>query len=144
MTGRYRGVDGVDKLLKIAKAEAEIVRIDLADIERAKASAEAAIGDVAAAVAREEGATTDAAAFATFAEAMRERRFNLNKTLNALETAGEAAREKLTAALSEIAKLERLAEINARDALIAQRRRDARHDANNVAPQAAARKSIAR
>ncbi len=150
MTGRFRGADSIGKLLKIARAEAEIVRVDLADIDRALASAAAEIEGVAAAVAREERGSTDAAAFAVYAEAMRERRFNLNKTLSALEGAREAARDKLSVALAEIAKLERLADINARDLLTAQRRREARADADNAVPHVAARmagagrKSIAR
>ncbi len=143
MTGRFRGADSIGKLLKIARAEAETVRLDLADVDRARASTEAEIENITAAVAREEAGATDAAAFAAFAEAMRERRFNLNKTLNALDGAGEAAREKLTAALAEIAKLERLADINARDALAARRRREARLEADGAAPHAAAKRALA-
>ena len=64
------------------------------------------------------GATGDPVAFAAYADSLRERRVNLKKTLNSLEAAGEEAQEKLSGALGEIAKLERLAEINARDALV--------------------------
>ncbi len=143
MTGRYRGAGSVEKLLKIARAEAEIVRIDLADIDRAKVAAEVAINEVEATVAREESASRDAAAFAAYAEAMRERRFNLRKTLDALEIASETARTKLSSALLEIAKLERLADINERDALTERRRREARLEAENAAPIAAAQSQAA-
>ncbi len=118
MTGIYRGANGVQKLLKIARTDADTMRDDLQDIDRAKASARAALAEIADSVAREVGATGDQVAFAAYADSLRERRVNLKKTLNSLEAAGEEAQEKLSGALGEIAKLERLAEINARDALV--------------------------
>lgn len=141
MSGRYRGADAIEKLLKIARAEADVVRMDLGDIDRARVSAAKAIEDIAAAVAREEAASQDAAAFAAYAGAMRERRFNLVKTLDALEIACDDTQSKLTAAVTEIAKLERLADINARDALIERRRRETRLEAENTAPRTAAQKA---
>lgn len=142
MSGRYRGADGVEQLLKIARAEADVVRLDLGDIDRARISAAEAIVDIAAATAREEAASKDAAAFAAYAEAMRERRFNLTKTLGALETACEETQSKLTDALTEIAKLERLADINAREALTERRRREARRDAEFTPSRAGAQKAL--
>lgn len=134
MTGLFRGADGVQKLLKIARADVEAVRIDLMDIDRAKGSARAALAEIAESVAQEVGAAGDPVAFVAYADGMRERRVNLKKTLSALENAEADAQEKLTRALGEIAKLERLAEINARDALGEKRRREGNED-NQTAPR---------
>ena len=117
MTGLFRGADGVEKLLKVAQADAEAVRTDLLDIGRAKGSARTALAEIAESVAQEVGGAGDPVAFAAYAEGMRERRVNLKKTLSALENAEADAQEKLSNMLGEIAKLERLTEINARDAL---------------------------
>lgn len=143
MSGRYRGADSIQKLLKIARADAEVMRLDFADVDRARTYAVDAIDGIAAEMVREEAASQDAAAFSAYADGMRERRFNLTKTLDALEIACEDSQSKLTAALSEIAKLEHLADINARDVLTARRRREARIDAENAGPQAAAQKARA-
>ena len=138
MTGIFRGADSVQKLLEVARADAETVRIDLLDIDRGKASARAALAEIADAVAREVGATGDPVAFAAYAEGMRERRVNLKRTLSALETAEETTQGRLTRVLGEIAKLERLAEINARDALVEKRRRDAREGDQSASRRRAA------
>lgn len=141
MSGRFRGADSIQKLLKIARADAEVMRLDLADVDRARTYAVDAIDGIAAEMSREEAASQDAAAFSAYADAMRERRFNLTKTLDALDIAREQSQAKLTTALAEIVKLERLADINARDALTARRRREARIDADNAGPQVAAQKA---
>lgn len=126
MTGTFRGVDGVRKLLKIARNEAETLRVDLVDIENAKLAANSALGEIADSVAREEASAGADPTFNVYAEAMRERRFNLRKTLASLDAAEEQAREKLQAALTEIAKLEHLVEINERQENLHRQRKDAR------------------
>ncbi|MEO1252483.1 MAG: hypothetical protein AAFW81_09075 [Pseudomonadota bacterium] len=124
MSGQFRGARGVDQLLKIARAETEALRIDLRDIESAIAGAAEAMAENEAAVSRERGADDNPVAFARFIEAMRERRLNISKTLISLEAAEETAREQLAAALGEIAKLERVAAINADEKRAADKRRE--------------------
>ena len=102
MKGHFRGADGVRKLLRIAKAETENLRIDLFDIERARVATQLEIENALAAA--------DVAKSA--AVALRERRFNLRKSLNALEAAYDGAQAKLTKAETEIHKLETLAAAN--------------------------------
>lgn len=143
MSGRYRGADGVTTLLRIAKTDAETLRVDLTDVDRACAAASAEVENISAAMKRQEEASTDPAAFAAYADAMRERRFNLMKTLKALDVTRAAADEKLKTALAEIAKLQRLADINAAEALKARRKRDAAAD-NDAALQGARQKTLAR
>ena len=126
MTGHYRGARGVDQLLKIARSETEALRIDLADIDKAKAAAEAALEELAAAVEKEERAHGADASFAAYAEAMTERRFNLRKTLQSLEAAAEDVRDRLMLSLGEIAKLEEVSAVNARESANRMRKREAR------------------
>ena len=129
MTGQFRGARGVEQLLKLARGDVEALRIDLADIETAKRGAEAALAETAEALAREEQTPAEPGQFAAFREAMTERRFNLRSTISSLEAAAEAARGKLAEALGEIAKLERVAEANAREQAVFAKRRAARQEA---------------
>lgn len=126
MTINFRGAGGVEKLLKLAKSEAEARRVDLAEIERAQAAAAAALDEIEATIERENSASADPAAMANFEEAMRERRFNLRRTLSSLELASNDMREKLRESLAEIAKLEHVLAVNKREAQTADRRREAR------------------
>jgi|GEM_PF-2287513 len=143
MSGQYRGADGVMTLLRIAKTDAEALRVDLAEVDRACAATSAEIENISAAMMREEETSTDPAAFAAYADAMRERRFNLKKTLKALDATRAAADEKLKTALAEIAKLQRLADINAAEALKARRRGEIAGE-SEIALQSAHRKTLAR
>jgi flagellar biosynthesis chaperone FliJ len=141
VTGTFRGARSVEKLLKVARADVETLRIDLNDIERAKETAKRALEEILEAVDREAKSGGDPHVRAAYEEAMRERRFNLRKTLNALEAAADRAVEKLQAALAETAKLEHLAEVNARQAMIHARRKEARRDAER--PASAPRNQLA-
>lgn len=102
MKGQFRGADGVRKLLRVAKAEVENLRIDLLDIERARAATMSEIEKTLAGADNGDRAV----------DVLFERRFSLRKSLNALETAYDVALSKLTAAQREIAKLDTLAAVN--------------------------------
>lgn len=110
MTDITRARISVDKLLSLARSNADALRVDLADVEAAKKSAEDALEDISAAMRKEEaiGRTADPAAFAAYAEGVRGRRHNLQTTLMTLEEAEEKARHQLQQAMLEIRKLEHL------------------------------------
>ncbi len=141
MTGTFRGAKSVEKLLKIARLDVEALRVDLADIERAQETSKRALEDILQSVRREAKTAEDAQAMAAYEDAMRERRVNIRKTLNALESAADTARDKLNAAVAEMAKLEHLADVNARQAAHASRRREARTASEQPSPTARIRYS---
>ncbi len=126
MTGVQRNLAVIDKLLKLARADADAFRIDLADVARARTSAEDTLQNLDDHVRREEAAMKEAGVvdFANYMEGVRERRRNLQMTLIALTEAEEDAREKLQAAFGEIKKLEHLSDINARTIKKAETRAD--------------------
>ena len=116
MTDIVRTRESLNKLLKIARADAEALRTDLADVERAKGSAQASLQTLDETM-QQEGASAkqgDAAAFAAYVEGVRARRHNLQTTLMTLQAAEESARDKLEASFMEIQKLEHLIGVNER------------------------------
>ena len=114
MMNTPRGRDSLDKLLKLAHADADALRVDLSDIERARSAAEDSLEGLDRDVAREEEAMQGAHAgdLAAYLEGVRERKRNLQVTLMTLSEAEEAAREKLETAFIEIKKLEHLIDVN--------------------------------
>ena len=108
------------QLLKIARSDADALRVDLADIEKARQAAENAIMDLdRQAAAEEEKAASIASeeasfALAAFRDGVRARKHNLQTTLLTLEESAEKARASLEAAFVEVQKLEHLMEINDR------------------------------
>ena len=133
MTINFRGAGGVEKLLKIAKSEADARRVDLDEVEQAKCAAQAALDKIAQSVERERETSSDVTAIAQFEEGMRERRFNLRRTVSSLETASDEMRDKLRVSLAEIAKLEHVLEVNKREIENAGRKREARSSAERTA-----------
>ncbi len=116
MTDTVRTRESLNKLLKIARADAEALRTDLADVERAKASAEASRQALDETMREEEVSARagDTAAFAAYVEGVRARRHNLQTTLMTLQNAEEGARDKLETSFIEIQKLEHLIGVNER------------------------------
>ena len=105
----------LDKLLKIASADCDALRIDLADVERARRAAELSLSDLEKKSAAEEAAGADAIAdMAAYREGVRARRHNLRTTLMVLEDAELNARNRLETAFVEVKKLEHLIEISDR------------------------------
>lgn len=113
-----RGRDSLEKLLKLARGDADALRIDLVDIERARKAAADALDGIDEDVRREEKRLqgADGADFAAFIDGVRERRKNLQTTLMTLGDAEDEARGKLKTAFVEIKKLEHLVAMNMRDA----------------------------
>jgi len=113
-----RAQESLEKLLKVARADVEALRIDLADVARAKSSAEGSLDGLDETVRREEAMMKegDAAAFAAYMEGVRARRHNLQTTLLTLGEAEDSARDKLEAAFLEIKKLEHLIGVSERSA----------------------------
>jgi hypothetical protein len=114
MIDMLRDSDSLEKLLKIARADADALRIDVIDIERARASAEHSLDSLEADVKREEAKMRDSGVvdFAAYLEEICERRRNLRATLTTLIQVEAAARSKGRGAFAEIEKLEHLIEIN--------------------------------
>lgn len=117
MTGVAHNQAVIEKLLKLARADANALRIDLADVERARSSAEDSLKGLDDLVKREEAAMkeTGVVDFANYLEGVRERRLNLHATLISLGRAEDEARDRLGAAFGEIKKLEHLTALGARD-----------------------------
>ncbi len=113
-----RAQESLEKLLKVALADVEALRIDLADMARAKSAAAASLDGLDETVRREEAMMKedDAAAFEAYIEGVRARRHNLQTTLLTLGEAEDSARGKLEAAFLEIKKLEHLIGVNERGA----------------------------
>jgi len=115
----------LEKLMKLARADADALRVDLADIERARSAAEASLADLDEKAANEETVAGHAVAdIAAYREGARARRHNLRTTLITLEDAELNARTRLEAAFIEVKKLEHLIEINDRADKKAGRRGD--------------------
>lgn len=126
MTDRYLNrVHGVESLLRVARAEADALRVDLSDIEAAKASTESALAAIDDDIRKEEALAGGGEDLARYIDAARNRRCNLTTTLKSLAISEERTRGSLEAAFLEIKKLEQL--IDAHHA--AERRRAAKADA---------------
>ncbi|MEM8771608.1 MAG: hypothetical protein AAGD92_08170 [Pseudomonadota bacterium] len=126
MNENYRGARGVEKLLRLARAETQSFRIDLEDIEAAKQATQAALSEldnICVAYDQKDTERTQVI-LPGHADALQERRLNLKKTLCSLEGAAEDARGKLVASQKEIQKLEHLTEINANAVAVSLRRRE--------------------
>lgn len=105
----------LDKLVKIARADCDALRIDLADVERARRAAEESLNDLEKKASAEEAKGADAIAdMAAYREGVRARRHNLKTTLMSLEDAEQNARSRLETAFLEVKKLEHLIEISDR------------------------------
>lgn len=124
MTGLFRGANGVEQLLRMARNDAETLRTDLAEIDEASLRTQEAIAKIDQEVQAEAGYAADIRALEAFREAMRMRRFNLSKTVHSLEEASEVIREKLRVALAETAKLEHLLETNRAECALRAHRRE--------------------
>lgn len=130
---------GLEKLMKLARADADALRVDLTDIERAQSAAQASLADLDAKAANEEAVAGHAVADITaYREGVRARRHNLRTTLITLEDAETNARTRLQAAFIEIKKLEHLIEINERADKKAGRRSDL-HEMDDIATMRARR-----
>ena len=114
MTDDQRMLANLEKLLRLANADADALRIDLADVERARRSTEASLQGMEDTVRREQEMMKDAGVvdLAAYLEGMRERRLNLQTTLMTLSEAEEATRDRLEAAFVEIKKLEHVIDLN--------------------------------
>lgn len=110
MTETARARESLEKLLKLARADADALRVDLIDIERARVSAELSMTRLKETAQREEALIKGQAGadFAAYLEGVRERRRNLQTTLMTLAEAEEGARGRLEAAHIEIKKFEHL------------------------------------
>lgn len=126
MSGQFRGARGVEQLLRAARLDTEHLRIDLADIEQARQNTARALEDLSVERNDAFAGGTDPYLLGVYADAARERRLNLKQTLNSLEHAEEIARQKLSDALAEIAKLEHLCDVNARQTAANAAKKEAR------------------
>lgn len=110
MTETARARASLEKLLRLARADADALRIDLVDIERARASAERSMSRLEETARREEELVKDQAGsdFAAYLEGVRERRRNLQTTMITLAEAEDTARGRLQSAHVELKKLEHL------------------------------------
>jgi flagellar export protein FliJ len=118
--------ENMEKLLRIARGEADALRADLADIERARAAAKTSLTSLDEKIRTEDVAGADHGDLARFLEGTRERRLNLRNTVATLDRAEENARLDLEAAFIEIKKLEHV--LDASDA--ASRRASVKRDAS--------------
>lgn len=134
MTQTAHAPKGLKQLLKLARGDADALRIDLVDIEQARDAAETSLTGLADAVRREEAAITEhsGADLAPYIEGVRARRLNLQTTLMTLTEAEESARDRLEAALIEIKKLEHLIDLSGEAAKKAARR-DHRRQIDEIA-----------
>lgn len=116
MTDLARSRQSLDKLLRLARADADAVRADLADIECARASAESSMARLQETARREEELVKEQAGadFVAYLEGVRERQRNLQTTMMTLAEAEEGAHGRLEAAHIEIKKLEHLIAMNER------------------------------
>lgn len=115
MSKRAREVETFEKLVKVARAQADDIRATLADIETARASAQTSLDWLAQSVRQEEIRAADLgadgpAAFARFLAATRQRRTNIEASIEQLRAREEDARTALQDAYGEVKKLEVLAE----------------------------------
>lgn len=125
MIDNARSRQSLEKLLRLAKTDADLLHADLADAERAKEAAEKSLDDLAHAIKKEEAnAQTDPAAFAAYMEAMSTRRHNLRTTMMLLNETVDATHERIAAAFGEVKKLEHLIAMQDKAQERTQRRRD--------------------
>lgn len=126
MIDSARSRESLEKLLKLARGDADALRIDLADIDKAQHNAKASLTNLERSAKAEEAACakTAPADLGAYLEGVRARRHNLRTTLATLSDAENKARDRLEAAFIEIKKLEHLIEIFMRDARKVERRRD--------------------
>lgn len=115
MSKQTRDRDTFEKLVKVAKAQAEDMRAVLADIETARASAETSLDWLEQSVRQEELRAADMgpagpAAFARFLDAARRRRANIEASIEQFRAKEEDARIALQEAFGEVRKLEIIAE----------------------------------
>jgi flagellar export protein FliJ len=109
MIDRSRNVENLNRLLKLAHADADTLRIDLADIEKARGAAQASLERLDDLVRQEEASLSHSPKdLAAFIEGARLRRHNLKTTVMSLSDAEEAARERLRSAFVEMKKVEHL------------------------------------
>ncbi len=103
-----RARENLEKLLRLARADAEALRIDITDIERARSAAEASLSSLDEAARKEETVTNAAVDIAAYREGVRARRHNLQTTLLTLADAEDNVRSRLKASFAEVKKLEHL------------------------------------
>ena len=129
----------LEKLMKLARADADVLRVDLTDIEHAQGAAEASLADLDEKATNEEAVAGHAVAdIAAYREGVRARRHNLRTTLITLGDAEMNTRTRLEAAFIEVKKLEHLIEINDRADKKAGIRSD-RHEMDDIATMRARR-----
>lgn len=116
--------NNMEKLLRIARGEADALRVDLSDIECARDTAKSSLAGLEEKIRSEEAAAANPGDLARFLEGARARRLNLNNTIATLEGAEENARRNLETAFIEIKKLEHLLEVNDAAARRAASKRD--------------------
>ena len=112
MIENRRTRESLNKLLNLARNDADILRTDLADIDRARSTTETSLAELDHSVRREEQKPgADPAQLAAYLDGARARRHNLRTTLMTLEQSESDLRERITLAMSEIKKLEHLIEL---------------------------------
>ncbi len=113
----------LQKLLKLARQSADEASLRLADLEKAKASAETSVAALAETIRKEEIAlsseknTENAQAdlqLMTFTEATRDRREALRHTIETLADEIVVARKGLSEAMTEVSKLDHLIDVSAK------------------------------
>jgi len=109
MIEHRRNIENLNRLLKLAYADADTLRIDLADIEKARGAAQASLERLDELVRQEEALHAQSPKeLGAFIEGARMRRHNLKTTVMSLSDAEEAARERLRSAFVEMKKVEHL------------------------------------
>ncbi len=125
MTRAHSDMTGVHKLLRLARAEADALREDLADIERAQVSAAASLQALDENIRAEEEKAGAGPDLARYIDAARQRRRNLTAARATLSSAEEKARANLQAAFIEMKKLEHLLDVHQASARRQARKADA-------------------
>lgn len=120
----------LETLLKHARRDADALRIDLRDLERARAGAERSLDELEAEIRKE--AVSGGADYAAYAAAARERRFRLSVTLNSLEAMETDLRGRIERAAVEMKKFEHLI-ARADEARLARTRRRERAATDEIA-----------
>lgn len=131
--------ESLERLLKLARADADALRVDLGDIERARAAAAASLTRLAEITKREEEAMQDDAGvdMLAYLEGERERRLQLQASVLTLEAAETRARKRLEAAAMEIKKFEHLLALNAHSGRKGETRREQRAEDDAAASRRA-------
>lgn len=129
MMKNRRTKTSLEKLLKLARNDADSLRQDLSDIERARDSAESSLAKIDRQIREEETRRdADPIALAAFIDGARGRRHNLRVTLMTLERTELDLRERIEGAYIELKKLEHLLKMHDRE----DRRRAAKADLNEM------------